>query len=91
LLFLFALLIGASKFWGVLGIVSMFTLAHSITLSMPVLGLVNAPVAVVEPLIALSIIWVAVEKHARRGSGCGTVSPSLSYLAWYTASASPTH
>jgi hypothetical protein len=39
----------------------MFTLAHSITLSLAVLGLVSAPGAVVEPLIALSIIWVAVE------------------------------
>jgi HupE / UreJ protein len=60
LLFLFALLAGASNFWRVLGIASMFTLAHSITLSLAVLGLVHAP-AVVEPLIALSIIWVAVE------------------------------
>jgi HupE / UreJ protein len=45
----------------VLGIASMFTLAHSITLSLAVLGLVHAPSAVVEPLIAVSIIWVAVE------------------------------
>ena len=61
LLFLFALLAGAANFWQVLGIASMFTLAHSITLSLAVLGLVHAPSAVVEPLIALSIIWVAVE------------------------------
>ena len=61
LLFLFALLAGAANFWQVLGIASMFTLAHSITLSLAVLGLVHAPSAVVEPLIALSIIWVAIE------------------------------
>jgi hypothetical protein len=67
LLFLFALLIGASNLWRVLGIASMFTLAHSITLSMAVLGLVNAPAAVVEPLIALSIIWVAVENMLGEG------------------------
>ena len=67
LLFLFALLIGAANFWRVLGIASMFTLAHSITLSMAVLGLVNAPAAVVEPLIALSIIWVAVENMRAEG------------------------
>lgn len=67
LLFLFALLVGASNFWRVLGIASMFTLAHSITLSMAVLGLVNAPAAVVEPLIALSIIWVAVENMLAEG------------------------
>jgi hypothetical protein len=61
LLFLFALLGGVANLWQVLGIASMFTLAHSITLSLAVLGLVHAPSAVVEPLIALSIIWVAIE------------------------------
>ena len=63
LLFLFALLVGASSFWQVLGIASMFTLAHSITLSLAVLGLVHAPAAVVEPLIAASIIWVAAVEN----------------------------
>ena len=63
LLFLFALLVGASSFWQVLRIASMFTLAHSITLSLAVLGLVHAPAAVVEPLIAASIIWVAAVEN----------------------------
>jgi hypothetical protein len=67
LLFLFALLVGATNFWRVLGIASMFTLAHSITLSLAVLGLVHAPASVVEPLIALSIIWVAVENMLGEG------------------------
>jgi hydrogenase/urease accessory protein HupE len=67
LLFLFALLAGAANFWRVLGIASMFTLAHSITLSLAVLGLVHAPAAVVEPLIAVSIIWVAVENMLGAG------------------------
>jgi hypothetical protein len=61
LLFLFALLASSANFWEVLGIASMFTLAHSITLAFAVLGLVHAPASVVEPLIALSIICVAVE------------------------------
>jgi hydrogenase/urease accessory protein HupE len=65
LLFLFALLVGASNFWQVLAIASMFTLAHSITLSLAVLGLVHAPSAVVEPLIAASIIWVAAVENMR--------------------------
>jgi hypothetical protein len=60
LLFLLTLLIGAASFWGVLGIVTAFTLAHSITLSLAVFGLVHAPGAIVEPLIAASIVWVAV-------------------------------
>jgi hypothetical protein len=61
LLFLLALLVGARSFWRVLCIASMFTLAHSITLSIAVLGLVHPPAAVVEPLISASIVWVAVE------------------------------
>jgi hydrogenase/urease accessory protein HupE len=59
LLFLLALLIGASNFWRVLGIVTAFTVAHSITLSLAVLGLVHAPGTIVEPMIAASIVWVA--------------------------------
>jgi hypothetical protein len=41
--------------------VSTFTLAHSLTLALAVVGLVSAPAAVVEPLIAASIAWVAIE------------------------------
>jgi hypothetical protein len=63
LLFLFALLVGAGNFWRVLGIASAFTLAHSITLSLAVLGLVHAPAAVVEPMIAASIVWVAAVEN----------------------------
>ncbi len=41
--------------------VTMFTLAHSITLSLGVFGWVNLPPQIVEPLIALSIAYVAIE------------------------------
>jgi len=41
--------------------VTAFTLAHTITLALAILGFVQAPVDIVEPLIALSIVWVAVE------------------------------
>jgi len=41
--------------------VTAFTLAHTITLALAVLGLLQAPGEIVEPLIALSIVWVAVE------------------------------
>ena len=42
-------------------IVTAFTVAHSITLSLAALGLVDVPSSIVEPLIAASIVWVAVE------------------------------
>jgi hydrogenase/urease accessory protein HupE len=38
-----------------------FTIAHSITLAMSMKGWIVAPSAVVEPIIALSILFVAVE------------------------------
>ena len=41
--------------------VTMFTLAHSITLALGVMGLVEVSPRIVEPLIALSIAYVAVE------------------------------
>ncbi len=41
--------------------ISAFTLAHTITLALAALGYVNVPGSIVEPLIAASIVYVAVE------------------------------
>ena len=41
--------------------VTAFTVAHSITLALSIYGIVSLPSRVVEPLIALSIVYVAVE------------------------------
>jgi len=41
--------------------VSAFTVAHSITLGLGMYGLISAPPAIVEPLIAVSIAYVAIE------------------------------
>ncbi|MCB1335217.1 MAG: HupE/UreJ family protein [Roseivivax sp.] len=41
--------------------VTAFTLAHTVTLALAVLGYVSVPATVVEPLIAASIVFVAVE------------------------------
>ncbi len=61
LLFLGALLLRGKRLRALLGVVTAFTLAHSITLACAVLGLVSIPARVVEPAIAASIVWVAVE------------------------------
>jgi hydrogenase/urease accessory protein HupE len=61
LLFLLALLALATSLWQTVKIVTAFTVAHSITLSLAALGLVDVPSSIVEPLIAASIVWVAVE------------------------------
>ena len=41
--------------------VSTFTVAHSITLALTMYGIVSLPAKVVEPMIALSIAYVAIE------------------------------
>jgi hypothetical protein len=40
---------------------SAFTVAHSITLGLSIFGVISAPAAIVEPLIAISIVYIAVE------------------------------
>ena len=40
---------------------TMFTLAHSITLGLAMYGIINPPANIIEPLIALSIVFLAVE------------------------------
>jgi hydrogenase/urease accessory protein HupE len=61
LLFLLALLATARGMWSVVRIVTAFTLAHSVTLTIAVLGVVSVPDRIIEPLIAATIIWVALE------------------------------
>jgi HupE / UreJ protein len=68
-LFVVALLLGARSFGSVAKVVSMFTLAHSVTLALAVLGWVNLPAGIVEPLIALSIAYVAAENLLGRDGG----------------------
>ena len=60
-MFLLALLAAARGLWSVIKIVTAFTLAHSVTLTLAALGLVNIPDRIIEPLIAATIIWVALE------------------------------
>ena len=60
-LFLAVLLIGARKLGSVVKVATTFTVAHSVTLVLGVLGWVSVPSQIVEPLIALSIAYVAVE------------------------------
>jgi len=61
LLFVLALLIITRGTWLLIKTVTAFTIAHSITLALATLGYVHVPSAPVEALIALSIVFVAVE------------------------------
>jgi hydrogenase/urease accessory protein HupE len=61
LAFLLALLIVGSGLREAAKVISSFTLAHSITLALATFDLIHIPASVVEPLIAVSIIYVGVE------------------------------
>jgi hydrogenase/urease accessory protein HupE len=61
LLFVFALLLIVTGTRGLVATITAFTIAHSITLAAATLGLVRIPIAPVEAVIALSIVFVASE------------------------------
>jgi hydrogenase/urease accessory protein HupE len=65
-LFVLTLVIAARTRRELVLIVSSFTLAHSISLALGTFDLVTASPRLVEPLIALSIVYVAVENVVRR-------------------------
>jgi hydrogenase/urease accessory protein HupE len=59
LLFVSALVLAALLWWDLFQWVFAFTLAHSLTLSLAVLGWIRLPASLVEPGIAVSIVAVA--------------------------------
>ncbi|CTQ52528.1 HupE / UreJ protein [Roseibium album] len=61
LLFLFALLILIKGFWRLVGAVTAFTVAHSLTLVASTMNWITLPAAPVEAVIALSIVFLASE------------------------------
>jgi len=61
ILFVLGLFFSSLVFRSLLWQVTAFTLAHTITLALAALGIVQTPGDIVEPLIALSIVWIAVE------------------------------
>jgi len=67
LLFLFGLLVVCRSFRSIVGIVSCFKFAHSLTLALATLDIVNLPARLVEPAIAASIVYVGAENLWRRG------------------------
>jgi len=61
ILFVLGLFFSSLKFRPLIIQVTAFTLAHSITLALAAAGMVQLQSHIIEPLIALSIVWVAVE------------------------------
>jgi len=61
LLFVSALVIATRSFWEMVKVIAAFTLAHTLTLTLCVFGIFRLPAFIVEPVIALSIVFVALE------------------------------
>jgi hydrogenase/urease accessory protein HupE len=59
--FLVAVILWGRRLWPLVGAVTAFTVAHSLTLSLAVLEVVSPPTRLVEIAIALSIVYVAAE------------------------------
>ncbi len=65
LLFVAALVIATMSFWEMVKVITAFTLAHTLTLGLSVFNVVRLPSAFVEPMIAASIVFVALENLLR--------------------------
>jgi hypothetical protein len=61
LVFLFGLILIGGRLRSLIGVVTAFTVAHSITLAIAVLGVWRPSDALIEPLIAASIAYVGIE------------------------------
>ncbi|MEM7664066.1 MAG: HupE/UreJ family protein [Pseudomonadota bacterium] len=61
ILFVLALFLASERLRSLIVQISAFTVAHTVTLGLAAAGTINPPGAIVEPLIALSIAFVAIE------------------------------
>ena len=65
ILFLIGLLLTGGTWGALVRIVTAFTLGHSVTLSLAALNVVTPPSSIVEPAIALSIVFVGADNLVR--------------------------
>lgn len=66
ILFVISVILITTGLRDALKVVTAFTVAHSITLALAFFGLVSLPASIVEPLIALTIVYVAFENIVLR-------------------------
>jgi len=80
ILFIVGLLLLGGRPLRLLKIVTAFTLAHSVTLALATLGIVNPPARLVEPAIALSIVAVGIGNlRAKPGAADGRAWVALGF------------
>lgn len=61
LLFISALVLATRRLWDLLKVVTAFTIAHTVTLALAALNLIHLNERIVEPMIAASIVFVALQ------------------------------
>ncbi|MGQ7843044.1 HupE/UreJ family protein [Granulosicoccus sp. 3-233] len=74
ILFVIGLFLLAPKLRPIVWQVSMFTIAHTVTLALGITGIITLPASIVEPLIALSITAVCAENLFAGRSGQARLS-----------------
>lgn len=82
ILFLVGLLLMGGRFLQLVKVVTAFTLAHSVTLSVAALDVYSPPAAVVEPAIALSIVYVGADNLLvvrEAGKGSRDIRPWIAF------------
>jgi hydrogenase/urease accessory protein HupE len=81
ILFIVGLLLLGGKLKQLLKIVTAFTVAHSVTLCLAALNIFNPPARIIEPTIALSIVFVGVHSMVmRQKHPDATSSPDMRLL-----------
>jgi hypothetical protein len=90
-LFLIGLLLLGGSFGKLVTIVTAFTIGHSITLSLAALDVFSPPASIIEPAIALSIVFVGADNllvqkdlgwHGTAAAGSGTSRRPRDIRAW---------
>ena len=79
LLFITALVLAATRWRELIVIVSVFTVAHTITLVLSVCDLVRLPSRIVEPMIAASIVVIALQNVLRPTAARGRLRMALAF------------
>jgi hydrogenase/urease accessory protein HupE len=79
LLFVAALVIAATRLWDLVRVVSAFAAAHTLTLTLSVLDIVRLPSSIVEPVIAASIVFVALQNVLLPRQSRGTARLAVAF------------
>lgn len=79
LLFVSALVLAAQSLWDLVKVVTAFTLAHTSTLILSIFEIVTLSERIVEPMIAASIVFVAIQNVTSPQNSRGWTRPAIAF------------